>query len=112
MKANPVLSFACAAASVALGGCISDRARVTATNPNQPGPAMGQTLGAGVGAVAGNVAGGAVGFVEGTAGAARKSFDSTRRVVRVWHSETTPDGRIVQVPEDIEVDAYGRPLKK
>ena len=94
-----------------LGACVSGPARTTVTNPNHPGPGVGQTLGAGVGAVAGNVAGAAVGFVEGAAGAAKAPFDNTRRVVRHWRTETTPDGRLVQVPEDIEVDAYGRALK-
>jgi len=112
MKTNHALALSFVASALMLAGCVSDPNRVTITNPHQPGPAVGQTIGAGVGAVVGNVAGGAVGIVEGAAGAARKPFDSTRRVVRVWHNETTPDGRIVQVPEDIEVDAYGRPLRK
>lgn len=92
--------------------CVSDPNRVTITNPHQPGPAVGQTLGAGVGAVGGNAAGAVVGFTEGAVGAAKVPFDNTKRVVRRWRTESTPDGRLVQVPEDFEVDAYGRPLKR
>lgn len=92
--------------------CVSDPNRVTITNPHQPGPALGQALGATVGVVGGNAAGAVVGFTEGAVGGAAVSFDNTKRVIRRWRSESTPDGRIVQIPEDIEVDAYGRPLRK
>jgi hypothetical protein len=30
-------------------------------------------------------------------------------MVRYWKTETTPDGRTIQVPYDILVDQYGRP---
>ncbi len=112
MNTRLLKSLAALSPAWLLAACVSDPARVTITNPNQPGPGVGQTLGAGVGAVAGNIAGGAVGFVEGAAGAAKAPFDNTRRVIRRWRTESTPDGRIVQIPEDIEVDAYGRPLRK
>ncbi len=71
---------------------------------------MGQALGTGVGVVGGNVAGAVVGFGEGVVGGAKVPFDNTTRVVRRWRTETTTDGRTIQVPEDILVDAYGRPV--
>ncbi|MEI8063007.1 MAG: hypothetical protein WCH84_02980, partial [Verrucomicrobiota bacterium] len=37
-------------------------------------------------------------------------FDTTTHIVRRWHTEITPDGRTIQVPEDILVDANGRPV--
>lgn len=82
------------------------------TNPRQPGPAIGQAVGTGVGAVAGNVAGAVVGVGEGAVSAASKPFDNTTRVVRRWRTETTADGRTIQVPEEIIVDAQGRPVGK
>jgi len=80
------------------------------TSQYHPGPVVGQTVGAGVGVVAGNVAGAAVGLGEGVVKGAAAPFDNTTRVVRRWHTETTADGRTIQVPEDILVDKYGRPV--
>lgn len=80
------------------------------TSPYHPGPVVGQAVGTGAGVVAGNVAGAAVGLGEGAVRGAAEPFDPTARVVRRWHTETTPDGRMVQVPQDILVDAYGRPV--
>jgi len=90
-------------------GCASDQH--TITNPHQPGPAVGLAVGQGVGIVAGNVAGSVVASGEGLAQGVSVPFSNTTRKVRVWHTETTPDGRTIQVPQDIEVDQYGRPLK-
>ena len=92
-------------------GCASDPNLPGITDPRQPGPAVGQAVGATVGAVGGNAVGAVVGVAEGTAAAAQIPFKNTRRVVRQWHQETTSDGRTIQVPVDIEVDAYGRPIK-
>src|SRR5688572_11700356 len=99
--------------TVALGlaGCARDPNRIGVTNQRQPGPAAGRAVGTGVGAVGGNVAGAAVGFGEGVAEGASESFDNTTRVVRRWRTETTADGRTIQVPEDIVVDEHGRPIK-
>lgn len=97
------------AAAVMLAGCTSEPGR-SYTNPNQPGPAIGQAVGTGVGAVAGNVAGAVVGVAEGAAVAAKKPFTNEARVVRTWRTETTPDGRTIQVPVDTVVDEYGRPI--
>jgi hypothetical protein len=94
-----------------LAGCASDPNRPGLTDPRQPGPAVGQAVGAAVGAVGGNAVGAVVGVAEGTTAAARMPFNNTRRVVRQWRQEPTSDGRVIQVPVDIEVDAYGRPLK-
>ena len=79
-------------------------------SPYHPGPVVGRDVGVGVGVVAGNVAGAAVGFGEGVAGGVAAPFDNTTHVVRRWHTETTSDGRAVQVPQDILVDKYGRPV--
>jgi len=95
---------------VTLTGCATDPNRVGITNQNQPGPAVGQAIGTGVGAVGGNVVGGVVGFGEGVAVGAKAPFDNTARTVRRWRTEVTPDGRTIQVPEDILVDAQGRPI--
>lgn len=96
---------------VLLTGCATDPNKVGLTNPHQPGPAVGRTVGTAVGAVGGNVAGAVVGFHEGVVAGAAKPFDNTRRVVRVWRQTTTPDGRVIQVPVDVEVDQYGQPLQ-
>ena len=82
----------------------------TLTSPYHPGPVVGQTLGTGVGVVGGNVAGAAVGLGEGVVRGATAPFNNTTRIVRRWRTETTADGRTIQVPEDILVDAYGRPV--
>jgi hypothetical protein len=80
------------------------------TNQQHPGPALGRVVGTGVGAVGGNVAGVVVGAGEGVAAGAKAPFDNTTRVVRRWRMETTSDGRTIQVPEEIIVDQYGRPV--
>ena len=95
----------------ALIGCASDPNRPGITDPRQPGPAVGHAVGATVGAVGGNAVGAVVGVAEGGAAAAIIPFNNTRRVVRQWRQETTSDGRTIQVPVDIEVDTYGRPIK-
>jgi hypothetical protein len=94
-----------------LAGCARDPNRIGVTNQRQPGPAAGRAVGTGVGAVGGNVAGAVVGFGEGVGQGFSDSFDNTTRIVRRWRTETTPDGRTIQVPEDIVVDAHGRPIK-
>lgn len=91
-----------------VSGCASGGHSLT--SPYHPGPVMGQALGTGVGVVAGNVAGVGVGAAEGLVVGAAAPFDNTRRVVRRWRTETTSDGRTIQVPEDILVDANGRPV--
>ena len=96
--------------SLLLAGCASDPNRVGITNQNHPGPALGQAVGTGVGAVGGNVVGGVVGFGEGVAAGSKAPFNNTTRIVRRWRTETTADGRTIQVPEDILVDAQGRPV--
>lgn len=80
------------------------------TSPYHPGPAAGKAVGTGAGIVAGNAVGAVVGAGEGVASGVAAPFNPTYRVVRRWRTETTSDGRTVQVPEDILVDAYGRPV--
>jgi hypothetical protein len=112
MKMNMIHLGLCAAlAAVGLGsGCASDPNKIGVTNKRQPGPAAGHAVGGAVGAVRGNVAGAIVGFGEGVEAGSRKAFDNTARVVRRWRTETTPDGRTIQIPEDVLVDEYDRPI--
>jgi hypothetical protein len=79
------------------------------TSPYQPGPVAGQAVGNGVGLVAGNIAGFGVGATEGTLHGFAAPFNPDYHMVRYWRTETTPDGRTIQVPYDILVDQYGRP---
>ena len=78
-------------------------------SPYQPGPVAGKAVGNGVGVVAGNVAGAGVGVVQGTAAGAASVFNPNYHMVRYWRTETTSDGRTIQVPYDVLVDQYGRP---
>jgi hypothetical protein len=80
------------------------------TSPYQPGPVAGQVVGYGAGTVAGNVAGFGVGAVQGTAHGVAQSFNPNYHVVRYWRTEVTSDGRQIQVPYDVLVDQYGRPV--
>jgi len=91
---------------LATTGCRHDYA---AGSPYQVGPVAGQSVGTGIGAVAGNVTGFGVGVVEGTARGVGDAMNPSYHMVRVWQTETTPDGRTIQVPHDILVDQYGRP---
>lgn len=88
--------------SLGFSGCSSTTGK-TSTNPQHPGPAIGQATGLAVGVVAGNVVGAAVGVVEGTASGIKKPFTNEPRVIRTWHTETTSDGRTIQVPKDTAV---------
>ena len=80
-------------------------------SPYQPGPTAGKAIGTGVGEVAGNAAGLGVGVVQGTAAGVADTFDPSYHMVRYWRTETTADGRTIQVPYDVLVDQYGRPVK-
>src|SRR5882672_10346395 len=89
-------------------GCSTDPGL---TSNKHPGPVVGKAVGTGVGVVTGNAVGAVVGVGEGVAVGMAAPFDTTTRTVRRWHTETTSDGRTIQVYEDIEVDAQGRPVK-
>ena len=78
-------------------------------SPYQAGPMAGQYVGGGVGIAAGNVVGFGTGVVGGTVGGYNMAMDPSYRMVRHWKTETTPDGRTIQVPYDVLVDQYGRP---
>jgi hypothetical protein len=80
-------------------------------SPYQPGPVAGQAVGGAVGVAAGNVAGFGMGAVAGTVGGYQMTRDPNYRMVRYWKTETTADGRTIQVPYDVLVDQYGRPSK-
>lgn len=92
-----------------LTSCTSPEGK-SVTNPSHPGPAVGQAAGNVVGVVGGNVVGAAVGVVEGTVCGVQKPFTNEPRTVRTWSTETTSDGRTIQVPHDTSVDASGRPI--
>jgi len=98
-----------AVACLAMAGCAEVHPNYT-TSPYHPGPVAGQSVGVAAGVVAGNAAGAVVGLGEGAVKGAAAPFDTTTHVVRRWHTETTPDGRTIQVPQDILVDQYGRPV--
>ena len=82
------------------------------TSPYHPGPVAGQAVGTGVGLAVGETAGFAVGAGEGLVDGVAAPFDTTTHIVRRWHTETTADGRTIQVPEDILVDSQGRPVMR
>jgi hypothetical protein len=110
MKFNLLIltSLASLSCGLLLTGCTSTEGGHT--SPYQPGPVVGKTVGTGVGVVAGNVAGAGVGVVEGTVNGIVAPFNPSYHMVRYWRTETTSDGRTIQVPYDILVDKYGRPV--
>ena len=109
MKTNRITLARSIGALLALlcAGCASPS---YTTSPYQPGPVVGRAVGTGAGAVVGNAAGAVVGAGEGVVSGVMAPFDTTTHIVRKWHTEVTPDGRTIQVPEDILVDANGRPV--
>lgn len=104
-----ILNFAAGAAGLTamffLTGCNTSQSG----SPYHPGPVAGTVVGQGVGMVAGNAVGFAGGVVVGTVDGTKKVLDPSYRMVRYWKTETTADGRTIQVPYDILVDQYGRP---
>jgi hypothetical protein len=109
MNISPIFPAGVTAALALLftTGCRSDQPG----SPYQPGPVAGTAVGEGVGTVAGNVAGFGAGVVGGTVSGTKKVFNPNYRMVRYWKTETTSDGRTIQVPYDILVDEYGRPVR-
>lgn len=111
MKTHPALFLAGALVLTFLSaGCATKPAESRVTNPNQPGPAVGNAVGTVVGSVAGNVVGGVVAAGEGAATAVKSTFTNEHHIIRTWHTETTSDGRTIQVPVDTEVDENGKPI--
>ena len=106
MKAHRKISAGLALVSggLLLTGCASSH-----TSPYHPGPVAGEAVGTGVGVVAGNVAAFGVGATEGTMRGFAAPFNPDYHMVRYWRTETTADGRTIQVPYDVLVDQYGRP---
>lgn len=102
------ICLASIAGSLLLTGCGSTD--YGHTSPYNPGPVVGKTVGTGVGVAAGNVAGFGVGVVEGAGKGVAAPFNSDYYMVRHWRTETTSDGRTIQVPYDVLVDKYGRPV--
>jgi hypothetical protein len=111
MKKRSILTgLACVAL---MAGCKTSDTAVRVTNQETPGAQVGNAVGVGVGTAAGNVAAAGVGVVEGTAAATRNAFEpQPTRVVRHWETETTADGRTIQVPKDYLVDEQGRVIKE
>jgi len=110
MKMNRIVFAGSVAVSTGflLVGCA--RTEFGHTSPYHPGPVAGKAVGLGVGVVAGNAIGAGVGVVEGTAAGLAAPFDTRYHMVRSWKTEVTSDGRTIQVPVDILVDKYGRPV--
>ena len=103
-----VLTALAVTAGVGLStGCNTDYGN---TSPYHPGPVVGKTVGTAAGVVAGNAVGLGVGTVEGVAHGVAAPFDPSYHMVRYWRTETTADGRTIQVPYDVLVDKYGRPV--
>jgi hypothetical protein len=109
MKTNPIF-FAAATGLVVLAAITGCRTDYGKGSPSQPGPVVGKSVGAGAGVVAGNAVGFGAGVVSGAAAGYNKAMDPSYHMVRYWRTETTPDGRTIQVPYDVMVDQYGRPM--
>ena len=92
--------------ALAVTGCHSDQTG----SPYHPGPVAGNVIGEGAGIVAGNAVGFGAGVVNGTVEGTKRVLDTRYRMVRYWRTETTSDGRTIQVPYDIMVDENGRPV--
>lgn len=109
---KPINTFACALPFLAIAaGCASDPNRIGLTNQRHPGPAIGRTIGVAAGGVAGNAAGLAVGVGEGAVIGVKAPFDNKTTIVRRWKTVEAADGRVIQVPEDVVVDEFGRPVE-
>src|SRR3974390_3534623 len=87
-------------------GCHSDQTG----SPYHPGPVAGTAVGEGVGIVPGNAVCFGAGVVNGTIEGTKRVLDTRYRMVRYWRTETTSDGRTIQVPYDIMVDENSRPV--
>lgn len=105
-----VLAATIAGVSLFAGGC-NTAPESSVHNQRQPGAAVGNAVGTAVGAVGSNVAAVATGAAEGASSAIKSTYTNERRIVRTWRTETTSDGRTIQVPVEIEVDENGRPIE-
>jgi hypothetical protein len=109
MKTIPLL-VASAAGLLVLASVTGCRTNYGTGSPTQPGPVVGKGVGSGAGVVAGNAVGFGAGVVSGAAAGYNHAMDPSYHMVRYWRTETTPDGRTIQVPYDVMVDQYGRPM--
>ena len=105
-----VLAAAIVGTALFAGGC-NTTPESSVHNQKQPGAAVGNAIGAAVGALGSNVAAIGAGAAEGASNAIKSTYTNERRVVRTWRTETTSDGRTIQVPVEIEVDENGRPIE-
>jgi len=104
----------CLGAAV-LSGCSSSNPEGRITNPSRPANQAGIAVGGAAGHVVGSVVGGVTAVGEGVVGTTAGYFDTrdaATHIVRQWRTETTPDGRTIQVPEDYLVDKNGRVIRK
>lgn len=112
MKIQPhVLATTLAGVALISGGCNTTTTESSVHNQRQPGAAVGNAVGTVVGTVGSNVAAVATGAAEGASNAIKSTYTNERRIVRTWRTETTSDGRTIQVPVEIEVDEHGRPIE-
>lgn len=107
---SSLLAVSLAGAALVAGGC-NTTPESSVHNQKQPGAAVGNAIGTAVGAVGSNVAAVATGAAEGASNAIKSTYTNERRVIRTWRTETTADGRTIQVPVEIEVDEHGRPIE-
>jgi hypothetical protein len=106
---RPILTAFAALSCGLLTGCTATD-DYGSTSPYHPGPVAGKTAGNAVGVAAGNAVGFGVGAVEGVGHGMAAPFDPSYHMVRYWRTETTADGRTIQVPYDLLVVQYGRPV--
>lgn len=97
-------------AATATIGCRTTAPEARMHNQQSPGAVVGNAIGAVAGAVGSNVAAGGTGVIEGAAEAAKATYTNEHRIIRTWRTETTADGRTIQVPVETEVDENGRPV--
>lgn len=110
MKTTSLLLLPAVVAVGLLTGCGTRSTETRGTNPGHPGAAVGYAVGNTAGAVTGSVVGAVAAGAEGMADAVKAPFNNERRYVRKWRTETTSDGRTIQVPYEVEVDAHGREI--
>ncbi len=82
----------------------------TRTNPQHPGPFIGQTSGFGVGYIGGTALSACVGFIEGAYAGVKSPFTNETYGIQTYRTETTPDGRKITIPCYTATDTLGRKI--
>ena len=102
-------SIFAAGLGLVLCGCNSTQPGLT--NLQQPGPAAGHAVGTGAGLVLGNVAGAVVGAGEGAVDGVTVPFKPAPvSNVQEYRTYVGPNGQVIRVPVQTQVDQYGRPI--